>query len=417
MMSTMTGNLRRVILSGAIGAAAVLGAWGTARADVASDKPGAILVFPKIVVDTQGVFGAPTDTEIQISNTSNHVIAARCFWANATSHCSQNGKACTATDTHLCTAGDVCVPDSNCKETDFKMTLTKRQPISFTANEGLLTFPLNGVTPVNGHSPFGPDGQSNRGSDGSPSSVLPVPENPFVGELKCVEVDPNSFLPTKGFDPANGLTGDLKGEATIVAVETDGDVDARKYNAIGIQATGTQDTTPLTLTIGGTTPEYNGCPKTLILNHLFDDAEVSTSAGSATVDTDITFVACSEDFNLQQPGGATLQFLVFNEFEQRFSTSTRFSCFKEIQLSDIDTRPGPSGNGQSIFNIGVQGTLGGQTRIRPVEGATQGNGVLAVAESFWTCDSGPDGVCSAAANVHFTGTTTKPDQLILSPEP
>jgi hypothetical protein len=247
--------------------------------------------------------------------------------------------------------------------------------------------------------------------------VLKVPEDPFFGELKCVEVDPNSFLPTKGFDPANGFIGDLKGEATIVAAETDGDIDARKYNAIGLQATGTQDTS-LTLTIGGPTPEYNGCPKTLILNHMFDDATVDTHAGlldvaAATVTTDITFVPCSEDFNLQQPGGATLQFLVYNEFEQRFSTSTRFSCFKEVQLSDIDTRPGPDGNGQSIFNIGVQGTLAGQTRIRPVESATRGNGVLAVAESFWTCDSGPDGVCSAAANVHFTGTTTKPDQLIL----
>ncbi len=411
MMSTITGNLRRVILSGAIGVAAVFAVWGTARADVASDKPGAILVFPKVVVDTQGVFGAPTDTEIQISNTTaSHVVAARCYWANATSHCSATKAPCTATDTHLCSAGEVCVADSNCAETDFKMTLTKRQPILFTANQGLLDFPLDGINK------FGPDGQSNRGSDGSPSSVLPVPEDPFIGELKCVEVDPTTFLPTIGFDPANGFTGDLKGEATIVRVDTDGDVDARKYNAIGIQSTGTQNS-DLTLVIGGPTPEYNGCPKTLILNHLFDDAEVSTSAGLATVDTDITFVACSEDFNLQQPGGAVLQFLVFNEFEQRFSTSTRFTCFDEVQLSDIDTRPGPAGNAQSIFNIGVEGTLGGQTRIRPVEGATVGNGVLAVSESFWSCGSGPGGVCGAASNVHFTGTTTNPDQLILSPEP
>jgi len=407
MMSTMTGNLRRVILSGAVGAAAVFAAWGTARADVASDKPGAILVFPKIVVDTAGVlFGVPTDTEIQITNTSDTIVAARCFWANATSHCSLNGRPCTATNMSQCVTGDVCVPDSNCAETDFKMTLTKRQPISFTANRGLLNFPLDGI------SKFGPDGQSNRGSDGSPSSVLPVPENPFVGELKCVEVDPNTFLPTKGHDQNNGNIGDLKGEATIVRVESSGAVDARKYNAIGIQSTGTQNS-DLTLVIGGQAPEYNGCPKTLIVNHLFEDAEVSTAAGSATVNTDLTFVACSEDFNLQQPGGATLQFLVFNEFEQRFSTSTRFSCFKETQLSDIDTRPGPAGDAQSIFNVGVQGTLGGQTRIRPVESATRGNGVLAIAESFWSCDSGPDEVCSAATNVHLTGTTTNPDQLIL----
>ena len=70
-MSTKTGNMRWAILSGVVGTVIALWAVGSARADVASDEPGAILIYPKIFVDTHGVFGPPTDTEIQVTNTSN----------------------------------------------------------------------------------------------------------------------------------------------------------------------------------------------------------------------------------------------------------------------------------------------------------------------------------------------------------
>jgi hypothetical protein len=76
----------------------------------------------------------------------------------------------------------------------------------------------------------------------------------------------------------------------------------------------------------------------------------------------------------------TLQFLVFNEFEQRFSTSRALECFREIQISNIDTMT----NNLSIFSAQVAGTLTGQTRIRGVTGTdpNYGNGVLAIAEEF-----------------------------------
>src|SRR5262249_41842777 len=63
----------------------------SARADVSSDQAGAILVFPKVVVDTSGQAQnsrGPTDTLIRISNTSNQPISLHCFWVNANGHCS-----------------------------------------------------------------------------------------------------------------------------------------------------------------------------------------------------------------------------------------------------------------------------------------------------------------------------------------
>jgi hypothetical protein len=418
VMSTKTGNMRRAILSGVVGAVIAMWGVGLARADVHSDKPGAILIYPKIVVDTEGVFGPSTDTELQITNTSDAVIAARCFLVNATSHCSNAPDiACTAegeaSSPHRCPLGGACLPQWT--ETDFRMTLTKRQPVSWKASDGLATFPCDKITGRTCK-----NGLSNTGSDGIGSSIPPVPEDPFFGEVKCVQVDKDTFLPSRGADPRNDFAGDLKGEATIVAVNGIRLADARKYNAIALE-----NKTPITgdpdvLRIGGPDAEYNGCPNVLILNHFFDNAFVDTHGGDVggEVISDLTVIPCGEDFRNQENnlGGAVLQFLVYNEFEQRFSTSTNFQCWREVQLSDIDSRPGPFGNDTSIFNVAVEGTLTGQTRIRPVEGTVAGNTVLGITEEFWECDTGPQGVCTTGANLHFTGTRAKGDLLILSPE-
>jgi hypothetical protein len=421
VMSTMTGNLRRTMLFGVVGTLVALGGVRMVRADVASDKPGAILIFPKIVVDTSGVFGPPTDTEIQITNTSNSVIAARCFIVDDTSHCSNSpSTACTAQlaangaplGAGGCGAGICGGPCSpRVHENDFRITLTKRQPISWKVSEGLSSLPC-------GSGSSAPSGGCTGGQSNGSSSIPGVQEVPFFGEIKCVEVNPDDFLPTAGLDPTNNNAGDLKGEATIIAAS--GELaDARKYNGIGIQSTGANNHDG-NLLLGGATPEYNGCPKVIVLDNFFDNATVDTHGGtsSATVISDLTVVPCGEDLLNQTPTGATLQFLVFNEFEQKFSTSTSFSCFKEVQLSDIDTRPGLFGNAQSIFNAAMEGTLTGQTRIRPVATGSsddpskmRDNRILAVNEAFWTCTSGPDGTCSAASNVNIIPGGGVGDQL------
>jgi len=218
-------------------------------------------------------------------------------------------------------------------------------------------------------------------------------------------------------NPANSGNGDLFGTATIVRTLTAA-VDASKHNAIGLAAIGTNNGDN-ELTIGpGASGEYSGCPSSLLMDHLFDGATVGTHrvAGTFTVGgsvtTDLTVIPCSQDFEIPSNlGGATLQFLVYNEFEQRFSTSTSFQCWRDMQLSDIDTRPGPTGNQQSIFSVFVQGTLAGQTRIRPVAGATRANGILGVAEEFWT-SSGPGGLSTTAANIHFVGVNETKGDLI-----
>src|SRR5262245_29826218 len=62
-----------------------LTAWvGTAVADVTADNAAAIVVWPKLVFNSDiGV-----DTLLQLSNTSSEQVKVRCFYVNANSHCS-----------------------------------------------------------------------------------------------------------------------------------------------------------------------------------------------------------------------------------------------------------------------------------------------------------------------------------------
>ncbi len=417
-MSTMKGILRRAVLVGIAGAAGAASLVGVARADVASDKPGAILIFPKIIVDSAGVLngGVAVDTELQLVNASNSLIGARCYIVNTTSHCSSDEQIACRTDlegnpaTRVCPIGDTC--NVGWVMNDFDLILTKRQPISWRASQGLPALPCDGITRV--------CSGSNNLPGAGPSAIPPASSDPFYGEIKCIEADPTTLNPSRGQNPANGGEGDLFGNATIVRTGSGGTVDAAKYNAITLGAVG--DASPDNiLSIGpGVSGEYSGCPNFLLMDHLFDGAVVeSHKVGgqpqvSTSVNTDLTVIPCSQDFNdPSNLGGATLQFLVYNEFEQRFSTSTQFACWREVQLSDIDTRPGPTGNPQSIFSAAVQGTIAGQTRIRPVAGATRANGILAIAEEFWG-STGPGGISTTAANIHFVGVNeTKGDQIVI----
>jgi len=415
-MRTKVMNGRQVVLASVVAAAMMLAGASTASADVVSDQSGAVLIFPKVVVDTSGVFGPRTDTELQITNTSNSVISARCVLVDTTPRCI----GVTGTPDTACTeAGEAegdnrCAPGSRCtpqwrKTADFQFTLTKRQPISWKASDGLLSFPCGGPA-TDPNSPAGCQFGSNVGSDGSPSSIPPTTDDPFFGEIKCAQVDPDEFRPTVGFSDGNGRGGDLSGNATIVSVSP---TDARKYNAVALKSTGSNDGND-TLLIGGPNAEYNGCPHALILQHLFDGANVEYTGGRSTVVTDVTLVACNQDFLTDQTIPATLQLLVFNEFEQRFSASRRFDCWTEVQLSDLVNRPGDGDDTSSLWNVNVQGTLSGQTRIRPVASATRANGVLGIAEEFWQrAGDGPPH--SDAFQLDLMGTNMLGDEIVLSP--
>jgi hypothetical protein len=375
---------------------------GTASAILIGDPPGvttndpaAVVVYAKIRVDVdncdtgfcrlqgnacttdEDCEGVGTDTVVELTNTSEFLTRVKCFYVNANGHCS-NSETTICTQENFreeCPPGGLCV--EGWRENDFVLTLTKRQPLSWSANDGLSNLPL-ADQPGQGDPP-----QFNEGS------IPPVAENPFRGELRCIQLDVATELPTD--------RNDLKGEATIVTTEGML-VDARKYTAIGIPAIeGAQDGDPNTLNVGGPEPEYRACPNILTMNHYFDNAKI-VSHGQAVVGrvhSELTVVPCAADYLNQDENLASsvLQFLIFNEFEQRFSTSTRVTCFRETLLSDIDTRPGEDGNNFSIFAAGVQGTLTGQSRIRPVAGPNEdgydGRTVLAILEENWASGSCP----------------------------
>ena len=385
-MSTKLGFWRWAVVSAAIGV--MLSSAASARLindppGISTVDPAGIVVYPKIRVDTSNGI----DTLIQLTNVEDTMVGVKCFYVNANGHCVTDPRIiCTdATARDVCPAGSGIPPDlcvEGWTETDFLFNLTKRQPISWSASEGLTTLP-NDTFPGRGDPP-----QFNTGS------ILPVPEDPFTGELRCIETDPNN-------DGVPIDRNDLKGEATIVFTsdeeEDDLEVDVRKYNAVGIRAIpGAMDGDPNTLNIGGPLAEYYGCPNIYTLNHFFEGAEVVTHQGieEGRVRSELTVVPCAADFLLQENNLArsTLQFLIFNEFEQRFSTSTTVTCFLETPLVDIDTLDGPPGDAFSIFSIGTQGTLTGQSRIRAVAGPDvdgyDGRAVLMVLEEFWA-----SGIC------------------------
>jgi hypothetical protein len=382
-------------LSGVCGGLGGILVWAGAAWGVTTNSA-AIVIFPKIVVD-QGE-AARTDTIIQLTNTAPAPINVRCFYVNANGHCASDGTTICDPEAPLeenlslcgslgCTAGWT--------ETDFAFRLTANQPISWNAGDGLAELPLS--------SSFGPGAQSNVGS------IPAVPENPFRGELKCVEVGPDE-LPV---GPACDLSGDacttnadcpegescigndLQGLATLQYVDSDGPfVDSWGYNATGLPAIAGANDGDNTLVLG---QEYEGCPSYLVLDHFFDNA--TEPAAGDTVTTYLTLVPCSEDFNLQAPNTTVVQFRVFNEFEQRFSTSTSVKCFSERQLSRIHSQ---------IFNVGVEGTLTGQTFIRGVQDSseTSGHGLLGIAEEV-------QGDFTAAFNLHKTGVRTQNDVIVL----
>jgi hypothetical protein len=328
----------------------------TVHATTYSDRGAAIVVLPKIVVDVDN----GVDTLIQLSNASQtQRIAAHCFYVNANYHCSNSGDVCVPGDSTACVDGaftGACVP--GWIELDFNVVLTADQPLAWQASEGLrgseFPCPIDGIC----QPPTGGGIQSNAGG-----RVPPVPERQFIGELKCIQVDVGEFRPTNA--------NDLEASATIE--RTAFGPDPAKYNGVGIRtinAGPNQDGELIIGPSGSSDAEYEACAASLVVNHLFDDAEdpIASGDGGFRARSELTLVPCSQDFLTQQLAAVTAQFLVYNEFEQRFSTSRQVRCLLDSQLSLIDT----SQPDRSIFNAGVTGTVAGSTRITGVNGGLIG---------------------------------------------
>jgi len=124
------GKVRWTGWTMAVGTLLVIAGGQGARADVASDLPAALVIYPRILVDSSTT--PPTDTLIRLTNTGPLPINLHCFYVNANGHTS---------------SGAVCrVPSSGCTrgwmETDFRINLTSFQPLEWSAREGLSSPPI-----------------------------------------------------------------------------------------------------------------------------------------------------------------------------------------------------------------------------------------------------------------------------------
>jgi hypothetical protein len=378
----MRTEKRSAFLSALCGVAVALGMMAaSAQADVTTERGASILAFPKVLAD------GDSDTIIQITNISNNMVHANCYYVNG------------ALDFFGQPLWQV---------TDFQIWLTKQQPTHWQVSRGRFVNPtdsciINGVIVPSA-------GCANAGID--PGAIPPTPAG-FTGELKCVEVDVAN-------NPIGG--NHLKGEALI---KTNGD--AAKYNAIGIQGTDLAGETGNVLQLdqpqGSDEPvgQYNACPNVLLLNHFAEgvtdpfilsqglggtctggmlppipcesdedcpvaqtcqngpqilDPSGALNLRSATV-TDLTLIPCNQDFENGQPSSVTVQFEIFNEFEERLSASKTITCWADFFLFQVDSPNDPE---RSVFASGLRGTTVLYTRITPVTPTGDfAGGVLGVA--------------------------------------
>src|SRR6185436_4017648 len=97
----------------------------SAKADTTTERSSSILIFPKVVYDSS------RDTIIQISNTSNSMVHAHCFYVDATPLCIGSGDCLAGTCSGLC--------KPQWQEVDFDIWLTKQQPTHWVAGLGRFT--------------------------------------------------------------------------------------------------------------------------------------------------------------------------------------------------------------------------------------------------------------------------------------
>src|SRR5215470_3948051 len=236
-------------LIGLMGLAALVGGLiaKPAGAKVTTEQSASILIFPKVIADGK------RDTIIQITNTTNNMRHAHCFYVN----------------------GALTIPElpqgpNNpplWTETDFDIWLTKQQPTHWVVSTGRLDNPQDESFRTTSCNPKNSGTQYANCCDAGfdPGRVPPVAPD-FTGELKCIEVDASGF-------PVPGNS--LKGEATLVEPFS---ADVSKYNAIGLKGFDTNNMDGVLCLGGGVTSqcptgaEYEGCPATWLLDSPSENA-------------------------------------------------------------------------------------------------------------------------------------------------
>lgn len=362
-------------------AAAILVFSAAAYGATTTERSASILIFPKIIVDSS------RDTLIQIANTANSMVYAQCFYVNAAPVCIGSG------DCLAGTCNGACVPQWT--EVDFSLTLTTQQPTHWVASTGRVDDPFAENCRVD--FPAG-DGNLDCNAAGLvvTGRIPPVSAIPFEGELRCIEVD-QSGAPISG--------NHLKGEATLVS--TDGL--ATKYNAVGLLGEPFTNDGNETLCLGGGSSddcpsgaEYEGCGASLILDHFAEHADDPLVGPTSEVQTELTLVPCRADFESQTPTTVTVQFVVWNEFEEAFSISIRnLTCWNTLFLDQIG----------SIFDVRTLQSRFAEAQMRVSSNSI--SGIVGVAEEYHQLGAAHGRV---AFNLHEVGTRAQTDLILLPGE-
>lgn len=256
----------------------VLGAFGalmmvasSANADTSSERPGSILIFPKVVVS------ATRDTVIEIANTGNLVNEVRCFYLD----------------------GD------GCEVTDFQISLTKQQPTHWRASSGRPINPLDG---------FNTDGA------GIDPGLIPPVGNDFQGALVCVE--------TSDGEPV--AQNKLTGVAGLQELTSSDNTNDSRYNAVALSGgAGDSDND---LDLNGT--EYSRCSTSHRVDVVSNAPDSDPVLGSdSQVLTNLTVVPCDLDFRRGVETSVVLNQEAHNELEELLSGQDRtFSCWDSFTL-------------------------------------------------------------------------------------
>jgi hypothetical protein len=430
-----------------VGLAMSFAVGGPAAADVRSDEPGSIVIYPKVIAE-DGV----RDTLIQLTNTSNLARGVHCYYINALGYCERNIDV-SCQESAECPefeADEECI--AQWQELDFGLTLTRQQPTIWRVSTGRIVDPTDEADGSCAVIPGNPDVQTCPGID--PGQILPAIAQPFRGELRCIQVD-------DGGDPTGANS--LKGEAVI---QTIGSAEISMYNSINIQAAdgGLNVNGDDALNLNNT--EYNACPSRIEVIHpanLVTDAltaEVSPDAcddfgiclggpaegdpagppfqGSECDDdgdcaagavcqrcpirTEITIVPCTALVEDQVATTTTANFSVYNDQEISESASEEVTCWFNEELMDIGDqgvvfRPDRGEYLKTAIRPSTQtrciaGTLINATGCDEDADCGAGgvcgpsSGILAIVETFHESDDtldGPLAAATAAVNVHYVG--------------
>lgn len=414
---------------------------GAARADINTDEPGSLIVFPKVVADGE------RDTIIHLTNTSNMNIGVHCFYTNAYSTCVGDPNTVCTSDLGCQDPNDpndICAPFW--QAIDFDVNLTPQQPTFWRVSTGrgadVFAAPCTlGQTcscEVNLADPNDPNSPSRITCPGFTSApggaFTPAQGEQFIGELRCYEVDPNDEA---SISPV--AFNKLKGEALIENLSS-GEISM--YNAITVQANTSMvnglnsDLDLLLNRIGTGTGEYNACAESLVFTShgVGDGQQILNTTG--LVDTEVTLVPCS--FLESEPLPVQLTFLAYDQTEERLSQSVDFPCYFSERLSnpnlavlyDAESNPNAQFNKTEVLvstgSLCWTGTNKGDECDAPedcpgarvsdsgvVLGCLPSPGVLGVIEEFYSAGRRPEG--SASSSVYNIGAKTAFDIIVVSP--